>query len=150
MATLIHRQIDPFRLVDAFFGGDALAPVPTRTAPRTFSPRFDVRETKDAYVFKADVPGVAEKELDIQLTANVLTISGERKSENGQAAAGERSFAAERVYGKFSRAFSLPEGIDAEHVTADVKDGVLTLVVPKRPEVQPRRITIGSPAGAKA
>jgi HSP20 family protein len=147
MATLIRREIDPFRLVDAFFGGDAFAPVAARPT-RTFAPRFDVRETKDAYVFKADVPGVAEKDLDVQLTGNVLTISGERKIEADGAPNGERYFAAERTYGKFSRAFSLPEGIDAERVSADVKDGVLTLVVPKRPEVQPRRITVGSPAKA--
>jgi HSP20 family protein len=148
MAMLIRREIDPFRLVDAFFGGDALAPVAPQSAPRTFAPRFDVRETKEAYVFKADVPGVAEKDLDVQLKANVLTISGERKADADGAANGERYFAAERTYGKFSRAFSLPDGIDAEHVTADVKEGVLTLVVPKRAEAQPRRIAIGSPAGS--
>jgi HSP20 family protein len=84
--------------------------------------------------------------LDVQLTGNVLTISGERKADG--TANGERYFAAERSYGRFSRAFSLPEGIDAERVSADVKEGVLTLVVPKRPEVQPRRITVGSPAKA--
>jgi HSP20 family protein len=148
MATPIRREIDPFRFVDAFFGGDAFAPVATPPAPRAFAPRFDVRETKEAFVFKADVPGVAEKELDIQLNGNVLTISGERKGDaNGDGAAdGARTFAAERTYGKFSRAFSLPDGIDAERVTADVKNGVLTLVVPKRPEAQPRRITVGAKA----
>jgi HSP20 family protein len=148
MATLIGREIDPFRFVDAFFGGDAFAPAAARPTPRTFAPKFDVRETKDAYVFKADVPGIAEKDLDIQLTGNVLTISGERKADAESAPQGERYFAAERSYGKFSRAFSLPEGIDAERVSADVKEGVLTLVVPKRPEVRPRRITVGSSAKA--
>jgi HSP20 family protein len=162
MATLIRRDprdfgrrygapaaLDPFRIMDAFFGADAGAAREPVNGPRAFAPRFEVRETKDAYVFKADVPGVPEKDIEIQLTGNVLTISGERKQENAQE--GERYFALERSYGRFSRSFSLPEGADGEHATADVKDGVLALRVPKKPEVQPRRINVGAaPAPAKA
>jgi HSP20 family protein len=128
--------------MDALLGGDAFAAF-TPAAP-TFVPSFEVRETKDAYVFKADVPGIAEKDLVIQMTGNVLSISGERKQENAQE--GERYFAYERSYGQFSRSFSLPDSADGERATADVKDGVLTLRVPKKPEVQPRRIAVGSPA----
>jgi HSP20 family protein len=141
MATLLRRE-NPFRIMDALLGGDAFAAF-APSAP-AFAPTFEVRETKDAYVFRADVPGVPEKDLVIQLTGNVLSISGERKHEGTQD--GERYFAYERSYGSFSRSFSLPDSADGEHVTADVKDGVLTLRVPKKPEVQARRITVGSPA----
>jgi len=144
MATLLRR--DPFRIMDALLGGDAFAAF--APAAPAFSPTFEVRETKDAYVFKADVPGVPENELVIQLTGNVLSISGERKPEQKQqndAQEGERYFAFERSYGQFSRSFSLPDSADGERVTADVKDGVLTLRVPKKAEVQPRRITLGQP-----
>ncbi|HVU51084.1 MAG TPA: Hsp20/alpha crystallin family protein [Polyangia bacterium] len=140
MATLLRR--DPFHLMDAFFGGDALGAF--APAAPAFVPSFEVRETKDAYVFRADVPGIPEKDLVIQMTGNVLTISGERKQDD--APDGERYFAYERSYGQFSRSFSLPDSADGERATADVKDGVLTLRVPKKPEVQARRIAIGSPS----
>jgi HSP20 family protein len=156
MATLIRREnpelsrrreanLDPFRIMEAFLGGDAFSALDPWSGSRAFAPAFEVRETKDAYVFKADVPGIPEKDISIQMTGNVLTVSGERKQENVQE--GERYFAAERFFGQFSRSFSLPEGTDPDNVTAEVKEGVLTIRVPKKPEVQPRRINIGtSPA----
>jgi HSP20 family protein len=128
--------------MDALLGGDVFSPFDG--GPRGFVPSFEVRETKDSYVFKADVPGILEKDIDIQMTGNVLTMSGERKLENVQE--GEKFFALERGYGSFSRSFALPDGVDVEHVSAEVKDGVLTVRVPKKPEVQPRRIIIGSSA----
>jgi HSP20 family protein len=159
MPTLIRRDnreparrpsgettLDPFRIMDALFGGDAFTAFDPWSGPRAFAPSFEVRETKDAYVFKADVPGIPEKDIAVHMTGNVLTVSGERKQESTQE--GERYFALERAYGQFSRSFSLPEGTDPENVSADVKEGVLTLRVPKKPEVQARRIEIG--AGGKS
>jgi HSP20 family protein len=158
MATLIRRDnrelarrhggatLDPFRIMDALLGGDAFGAFDSWSGPRAFAPSFEVRETKDAYVFKADVPGVPEKDIAVHMTGNILTVSGERKQEGTQE--GERTFALERAYGQFSRSFSLPDGTDAEHVTADVKDGVLAIRVPKKPEVQARRIQVGAGAGA--
>jgi HSP20 family protein len=152
MATPVRRNggdFDPFRIVDALLGdafGNVGAPVPAPS--RAFTPTFEVKETKDAYVFKADLPGIAEKDVEIQMTGNVLTISGERRQESAQDT--ERYFALERGYGRFSRSFTLPDGIEGENVTADMKDGVLTLRVPKRPEVQPRKISIGGAAPAKS
>jgi HSP20 family protein len=158
MANLIRRDnrdlarrhgvapsFDPFRIMDALLGGEAFE---GWSDARGFAPTFEVRETKDAYVFKADVPGIPEKDIEIHMTGNVLTVSGERKQESVQE--GERYFALERGYGQFSRSFSLPDGTDGEHVTADVKDGVLTLRVPKKPEVRPRRINIGTTPGDAA
>ena len=105
------------------------------------APRFDVKETKDAYVVKADLPGMADKDVNITVTGNVLTISGQREDKRREE--GDRYFMTERSYGRFSRSLGLPEGADADTVKADLKDGVLTVQIPKRPEVQPKRISIG-------
>jgi HSP20 family protein len=107
-----------------------------------YAPRFDVKETKDGYVIKADLPGVKDNDLAISLTGNQLTISGQRDTE--QSEDGERYYAAERSHGSFARTFSLPDGIDSEHVTAALKDGVLVVHIPKRPETQPKKIAIGA------
>lgn len=122
---------DPFReLARTSTGGGELAYVPS----------FEVKETKDAYVFKADLPGVKEEELDISLTGSRLTVSGHRHEEKKDE--GETYFTYERSYGSFSRSFTLPEGIDADHVQGDLKDGVLSIKVPKKPEVQSKRIAL--------
>lgn len=130
---------DPFRIMLEMIGDQGREQWTTGQA--TFAPTFEVLERKDAYVFKADLPGIKEEELDITLTENRLTISGKREAEERKE--GERYYAYERHYGSFTRSFSLPEGVDSEHVRAEMKDGVLNLVVPKRPEVQPRKIALG-------
>jgi len=142
MANLIRRTQDPFRImremlrwdpyreIDATFGGQE----------RAFAPTFEVKETKDAYVFRADLPGVKDSDLEISLTGNRLQVSGRREQERQDQ--GETFYASERSYGSFTRAFTLPDGIDGENVTADLKDGVLTLSVPKKPEVQPRKVAV--------
>jgi HSP20 family protein len=111
-------------------------------APRIpgFVPHFDVKESEAGYVFKADLPGVKEQDLDISLTGNRLTVSGKRDAEERHES--ETYFAFERTYGSFTRSFTLPEGADAEHVQAELKSGVLTLVLPKKPENQPRKINL--------
>jgi HSP20 family protein len=128
---------DPFRLMREMlrWEGEPLADY------RAFAPTFDVKETKDSYVFRADLPGVKDKDLDVQLTGSRLTIGGHREEEKREQ--GETYYATERSYGSFSRSFTLPEGTDAERVSAELKDGVLQVVVPKKPEVQPKRIEIG-------
>ena len=105
-----------------------------------FTPTFEVFERKDAYVFKGDLPGVKQEDLEITLTENRLTVAGKREAEERKE--GERFYAYERTYGAFTRTFTLPEGVDSEHVAADLKDGVLSLVIPKKPEVLPKKITV--------
>jgi HSP20 family protein len=146
---------DPFRAMgellrwDPFgdYGGASLTP------GAGFVPTFDVRETKDAYLFTADMPGLREEDIDISLTNNMLTVSGHRESEQTQDS--EQCYCAERSFGEFRRSFTLPEGADPEGVEANLKNGVLHMSVKKRPEVQPRRISLGSAGkekgtGAKA
>ena len=103
-----------------------------------FAPRFEVKDTKEAFVFKADLPGVEGKNLEVSLTGSVLSVSGLRIEDDSQK--GETFFAHERAYGNFSRTFTLPEGINRDQVSCALKDGVLTLLVPKTPEQQPKKI----------
>jgi len=128
---------DPFRELEAA-GGDY----------GVFAPSFDVKETKDGYEFRADLPGVREEDLEISLTGNRLAISGHREQEKREQ--GETYYASERSYGVFSRAFTLPDGTDGDNVKAELKNGVLQVLVPKKPEVQPRKITIAKAEAGKA
>ncbi len=120
---------DPFRELGAF-GARSVS----------FAPAFEVKESKDGYTFKADLPGIREKDLDISLTGNRITVSGKREEEKREEA--DRYFACERSYGSFTRSFTLPEGVDPESVQAELKDGVLTLTIGKKPEVKARKVEL--------
>jgi HSP20 family protein len=152
MANLIRRierqgemptVSDPFRAMRDFMSWDPLAELVrpfARSTEGAFAPTFEVKETKNGYVFKADLPGIDEKDLDIALTGNRLTVSGKR--EAASQSEGETFYTYERSYGAFSRSFTLPEGADVDHVEADLRNGVLTVSVPKRPELQAKKISL--------
>lgn len=106
----------------------------------TFSPAFEVKETKDGFLFKADVPGIEAKDIDVKLASNRLTISGKREAEKTEK--GDTFYSYERSYGSFSRSFTLPDGANGDAVQADLKDGVLKIVVPKKPENQAKQVQI--------
>lgn len=108
---------------------------------------FDVKETPNAYIFKADIPGFTEKDLDITTAGNRLTISGNRRDEREDK--GDTYYVCERRYGSFSRAFTLPQGIDVDHVNAEVKHGVLTVTVPRVAAPAAKKIQVKS-ASVKA
>ena len=110
----------------------------------SFSPSVEVKETRDAFMFDADVPGLKEGDVDISVVGNRLTFSGKRDEEQRQE--DDRYYAYERSYGAFTRTFTLPESADLEHIEAHMSSGVLHVKVPKKPEVQPRKVTIGSQA----
>ncbi len=140
---------DPFQMMDSLLRLD-----PYREGrlvgrgAEAWVPQFDVKETADGFVFKADLPGVKESDLEISVTGNVLTVSGKREDEHHEE--GDQYFASERSYGTFTRSFALPDGADLGSVTADLEDGVLALRLPKKPEVQPKKITVGSGNAAEA
>ncbi len=113
-----------------------------------FAPAFDVKETKDAYVFKADLPGLKEDDVELSLTGNRLTVSGQREEERREE--NDRFYTFERSHGTFSRSFTLPPGIDPDHVRAELKNGVLGVVIPKKPEIQPKKIELKAGEGQKA
>ncbi len=125
---------DPFREMTPF-----VSPVPA-----TFMPDFEVKETKDGYVFKADVPGIKESDLTITATGNRLTVAGKRDTEKEEKT--DTYYTCERSYGEFTRSFTLPEGVDMDAVRADLSEGVLTVTIRKTPEAQPKKIAIGTPA----
>ncbi len=100
----------------------------------------DVYETENELVIKADLPQVSEKELDVRVENNMLTIRGERKFE--QKVKEENYLRMERAYGSFSRSFSLPNTVNTEAVQAEYKEGVLTVTLPKRAESKPKQVKI--------
>lgn len=108
---------------------------------------FDVKDTPEAFVFYADVPGLKEKDLEIQVSGNRLAIRGKREAEHK--VTGHTYYACERNFGSFARSFTLPESADTQKVTADLKDGVLTVTVPKKASEMPRTITV-KPQSAKS
>ncbi len=131
------RYRDPFTMArellawDPFFEG---------RAPTAFTPAFEVKETEEAFVLKADLPGVSEAELDIGVHNNVLTVSGTRTAEERKE--GETFALYERQYGSFSRSFSLPDTADGERIEAKLDQGVLTLTIAKKTEAKPRKILL--------
>ena len=139
-ATRRAQEWNPFRMMDELLRWDPYGTLERSGGGMDFLPSFDVKETKDAYVVEADLPGVKEDHVEISLTGNVLQIAGRREQETRDE--GDQWFVDERNHGQFTRSFSLPEGADAERVNADMKNGVLKINIPKRPEVQPRRISL--------
>lgn len=106
----------------------------------TFAPAFEVKETTDAFVLRADLPGVTEAELDVAVHQNVLTVSGSRHAEERKE--GETYALYERRFGSFSRSFALPDLADGEKIVAKLEAGVLTLTIAKKAEVKPRKIAV--------
>lgn len=128
---------DPFvQFMESFFNGEQTQEM----SNRTWAPAVDIRETEEAYLVHAELPGLSKDDIDITLEENVLKLSGERRWE--QDVNEEQYHRIERSYGTFTRAFSLPSRVDATQVEASFKDGVLTVTVPKMEEAKPRKISI--------
>jgi len=105
-------------------------------------PRVDIKEEPSRFVIQADIPGVDPAEIEIHMDKGVLSIKGERKSENVDQS--EKYTRVERSRGVFYRRFALPDSANPEGITANGKHGVLEIVIPKRPETTPRRINIAT------
>ncbi|MDB4944559.1 MAG: Heat shock protein Hsp20 family [Labilithrix sp.] len=131
------------RLFDDVMNGTTGTSLGTSTPQRAFAPTIDVRTNDDELVFHCDVPGVKQEDLDITVEANTLTIKGQRRYEGGQ----QDQVWLGRAYGAFERAFTLPELVDVDRMSADLSNGVLTLRIPKKPQAKPRRVTIGIGSG---
>jgi HSP20 family protein len=110
------------------------------SASVSWIPHVDIREEAERFVVVADVPGVEPKDIEITADKGVLTVRGERRTENKTAADGYERV--ERASGTFLRRFTLPESADAEAIKATHVNGVLELSIPKRPQEQPRKITV--------
>ena len=110
------------------------------SALTTWAPPVDIYETPNELVVKADLPDVNEKEIDVRVENNLLTVRGERKFE--KSVPEENYLRVERTYGAFSRSFSLPNTVNPEAIRAEYKNGVLTVNLPKREESKPRQVEV--------
>jgi HSP20 family protein len=142
MALVVNPQ--PFsrdvdRLFDAFFGGERES--------RRWVPQMDLVEAEDHFVLKADLPGLDESDVSIEVQDGTLTISGERKAEHESSERGW--YRIERSFGSFSRSLTLPERVDTDAISASFDRGVLEVRIPKPEEHKPRRVEIkaGSTGG---
>jgi HSP20 family protein len=107
---------------------------------RNWVPPVDIQETEEGYRLQAELPGLTKEDIDITLENNILRLSGERKFERDVKK--ESFHRVERTYGTFSRAFTLPQQVNAEGVQAGFENGVLTILVPKAEQAKPRKISI--------
>ena len=112
---------------------------------RRWMPAMDLVESDDHFVLRADLPGLSEEDVKIELEDSTLTISGERKSEHESDREGYHRV--ERAFGSFQRSLTLPQGVDPEAVTASFNRGVLEVSIPKPEERKPRRIEIKATNG---
>ena len=134
---LTTLQSEMNRLFNTFFD----TPTSGDGAPaRRWVPAMDLVEHDDHFVLTADLPGVTQEDVSIEVQADVLTISGERKTS--QESSGTGYYRLERSTGAFSRTLTLPEGVDPEAVEASFANGVLEIHIPKPEAAKPRRIEI--------
>ena len=129
-------QTEMNRLFDNFVGRPAAA----AAGERVWLPAVDVHETKDDLVLSFDIPGVSQKDVQLTITGDLMTVRGERRFERE---ATENTYhRVERVYGRFERSVQLPMTVQTDKVKANYRDGVLEVKLPKAEEVKPREIKI--------
>jgi HSP20 family protein len=115
------------------------------SADQRWVPAMDLVEGDDHFLLKADLPGLGEDDVSIEIQDNTLTVSGERKAEHETREDGW--YRVERSFGRFNRSLTLPEGVDADAVSAEFDKGVLSVRIPKPEERKPRRVSIKAGAG---
>jgi HSP20 family protein len=124
------------------------------SASQVWVPALDIVEKRDAYIVVAELPGVSQSNVELSFEQNVLTIRGQKSPSLDPSKDGElRVYTAERVAGTFERAIRLPEFVDSERIAADLRDGLLTVTIPKATAAQARKIEIkasGEPRGLNA
>lgn len=143
---LSTMQNEVNRLFSTFFD----SPTPgngRRTAFRSWIPAMDVTENENEYVLKADLPGLSEGDVNVELDDNVLRISGERKSEHEEKTDGY--YRVERATGRFARSLTLPEGVSADGIQANFDNGVLEVHIQKPEEHKPQKVAISVGREAK-
>jgi len=130
----LRNKVD--RIFNKFFD---VAEEPMLTTAK-WAPVADILETKDAFIVRAELPGVDEKDVNIEIENNILTLKGERKFE---VKTDEKDFRRiERNYGKFMRTFTLPPNVHNDRITAAYANGVIEVIVPKKEEAKPKKITL--------
>ena len=126
-------------LFDDFFGGNVFESV-DRQLTGTSWPKVDIEENDAGYTIHADLPGLEKNDVKITVENGTLLIEGEKKAENKREK--ERYYHLERSYGRFSRSFALPDEVDAQKISASMKNGVLELTLPKSEQAKPKSIEV--------
>ena len=140
-------RFDPFREmerlqseVNRVFDGYQAPTAAPAPASRTWTPAVDVAETESEIVVRAELPGMRQEEIDIELTGDTLTLRGERKLETEERK--ENLVRVERAYGRFQRSFTLATPIQGEKVSASYRDGILEIRLPKSEATRPRKVQV--------
>jgi HSP20 family protein len=136
------------RLFDVFSGGTSLIPFEESLTGWEFGPPVDIYEDDQKLTFKAEIPGIDEKDIKVEIENNVLTVHGERKLEKDIKEEHFRRM--ERHYGAFSRSFTLPSTVDPEKIEAIYTHGVLAIHMPKRSGAKPKQIRVNATKALKA
>ncbi len=136
---LVHHPVEALqrrmnRMFDDFFGDWGIEPFGWFERENRFVPSLNINETDKDYKITAELPGMDEKDIELNITDGVVTLSGEKKQESEDKGKGWHRI--ERSYGSFSRSVQLPGDIDEEKVQAELKKGVLTITLPKTPQAQ--------------
>jgi len=126
------------RMFDQFFRGWDLSGFGPETG--MWTPSVDLAETEENVIVKAEIPGIDPKEVDISIQDNNLIIKGEKKEEKEEK--GKNYYRMERSFGKFSRSVELPSTVDTNNVSAECKNGVLEIKLPKKEELKPKQIQV--------
>lgn len=146
--TLRNPGLSPWRDLEevsnrlARLFDESQSPLSTGTNGGTWVPAVNVEETKDAMVLSAELPGMTEENISIELENNVLTISGEKSEERTEGDEERRYHLWERRYGAFQRSFTLPRTVKGDDIRANFDKGVLQIVMPKVAEAKTRKIAI--------
>ena len=141
-------RYDPFRdlrnlqqEVNRLFTGNLATALDDEGIARgSWSPNVDIYENKEQIVLEAELPGMNREDFDLSVENNVITLRGERRFEKKEET--DNYHRVERAYGSFTRSFTMPNSVSAEGATADYRNGVLRVVLPKREETKARRIEI--------
>jgi len=129
---------ETFSLFDKVFTGPFFSGATTEK----WLPPVDVIEKGGDLILRVEIPGIDEKDIDLKLEGNILTLKGEKKLEDRKDK--DSYHRLESYYGSFTRSFTLPDSVDRDAIKADFKNGILTITVPQRPEVKPREIPVTS------
>jgi HSP20 family protein len=128
------------RLFNSFFDQPNRANGRSGGTARSWFPAMDLVETADRYILRADLPGISDEDVSVQLEDNVLTVSGERKPASEHETEGY--YRIERGFGRFSRTLTLPTGVDPDMVQAHFERGVLEIAIPKPEQSKPKQVQI--------
>jgi HSP20 family protein len=130
------------RRFEDFFGRPLFPALWRRIGPDGWSPAIDVVEKDDKFLVKVELPGVKEEDVDVSVSGDMLTISGEKREESEEKKKGY--YYSESSYGSFSRSVTVPSSVDTNKIAADFDKGVLEITLPKTPEVKAKKIKVAA------